>query len=167
VALGPDDAGEMAGTPPAPGEVHVLLLEGERDASGALLSVVPTPGSGVITAVDSALSAEDVRPLTDHVIVKSALFVDFDSVVEYFIAESRSDTATDIQAAVQEAYAGWLLWQQSAIGRDINPSELTTRLVNAGAKRAAVTEPAFTSLKRDQSARLYLSALSYGGVEDD
>jgi phage-related baseplate assembly protein len=167
VALGPDDGAEMAGTPPAPGEVFVLLLEGERDAAGVLTSVIPEPGAGVISAVDTELSAEAVRPLTDFVTVKAPEWQDFDCVVTYYIAESRSDSAADIQVAAQEAFDAYLLWQQSRIGRDINPSELIARLVNAGAKRAVVTEPAFTSLLRDESARLVYPSLTYGGVEDD
>lgn len=167
VALGPDDSGDMAGAPPDPGQVFILVIEGERDDSGVLTSVIPDPGVGVIAEVDEALSAEDVRPLTDEVIVKAPEFSDFDSIMTYYIGESRSDSAADIQVAVEEAYASWLLWQQSAIGRDINPSEAIARMVNAGAKRVTVTLPAFTALQRDESARCVYSALVYGGVEDD
>lgn len=166
VVLGPDDADDMAGTPPNPGEVHVLLLEGTRDDSGVVTSVIPTPSAGLLSTVSDALSAEDVRPLTDKVITEAPLFVDFDSDVTYYIAESRSESAAEIQAAVADAHAAYLLWQQSAIGRDINPDELRARLVNAGAKRV-VTISIFISLKRDQSARLASSSLTYGGVEDD
>lgn len=167
VALGPDDAADMAGTPPNPGEVHILLLEGTRDDAGNLLSVVPDPGAGVLSAVSDAASADDVRPLTDKVVTKAPVWSDFTTAVTYYIGKSRSDSASEIQAAVQDAYNAWLLWQQSAIGRDINPSELTTRLVNAGAKRVDIPSPVFTALKRDQSARLIAQALTYGGVEDD
>lgn len=167
VALGPDDGGEMAGYPPEPGEIHVLVIEGERDDAGVLISVVPAPGEGVLDAVDAALTPEEVRPLGDHMIIRAPVFSDFDAIVTYFIAESRSESATEIQAAAEEAFAAWLLWQQSAIGRDINPDELRARLVNAGAKRAVVTEPAFTALLRDQSARCVYQFLAYGGVEDD
>lgn len=167
VALGPDDGAEMAGTPPGPGQVFVLLIEGRRNSKGALISVVPEPGSGLLTTVDDALSAEDVRPLTDFVAVKAPQWSDFDAFITYYIARSRSDSAAAIQVAVQAAFDSWLLWQQSAIGRDINPSELVARLVMAGAKRVEVTEPVFTSLMRDQSARLLTQSLTYAGVEDD
>jgi phage-related baseplate assembly protein len=167
VALGPHDAADMAGSPPNPGEVFILLLEGERDDSGVLLSVVPDPSGGLLATVGTALSAEDERPLTDLVITKAPVWEDFDAYVTYYIAGSRSDSAAEIQVAVEAAFEAWKLWQQSAIGRDLNPSELTTRLVNAGAKRAAILQPAFTSLKRDQSAKLIYSSLTYGGVEDD
>lgn len=167
VALGPDDAEEVASYAPGPGEVFVLILEGTRDTDGSLLSVVPEPDDGLLGEVEEALSAEDVRPLTDSVTVQAPLWEDFDCIVTYYIARSRSKTAAAIQVAVEEAYAEYLLWQQSKIGRDINPSELTTRLVNAGAKRVVVTSPSFQALLRDQSARLSYSFLGYGGVEDD
>ncbi len=167
VALGPDDGGSMSGAAPSPGQVLVLVIEGERDDAGNVISVVPEPSTGVLDAVGDALSPEDVRPLGDQVLRQAPVWSDFDAIVTYYIAESRSDSAADIQVAAQQAFADWLLWQQSAIGRDINPSELTTRLVNAGAKRAVVTEPAFTHLLRDQSARCIYQSLVYGGVEDD
>jgi phage-related baseplate assembly protein len=167
VALGANDHYEMAGSPPEPGEVFVLLLEGARDASRNLISVIPDPGPGLIDVVYAALSAEDQRPLTDLVTVKAPLFVDFDVDATYYIAESRSEFATTIQAAVQQAYLDYLLWQQSAISRDINPDELIARLLNAGAKRVVLPAPSFTPLQRDQSARLYAGVLAYGGVEDD
>src|SRR5688572_4680999 len=141
VALGPNDADYMAGTDPEPGEVHVCIIMGARDDDGALESVVPDPEAGLLTTVEEALTAEDVRPLTDFVTVKAAEFVEYDSVATYYIGRSRAKQATEIQDAVEEAYDAYQLWQQSKIGRDINPSELVTRLVNAGAKRVAVTDP--------------------------
>jgi len=167
VALGPDDAGDMAGTPPDPGEVFVLVIQGERDAGGVLTSVVPTPEAGLLTTVDEALSAEDVRPLGDSLTVKAPAFVEFDCVITYYIARSRSDSAADIQDAVDDAYDAYLLWQQSKIGRDINPSEANRLICNAGAKRTVISSPSFVSLDRDESAIADYVQLVYGGVEDD
>jgi len=167
VALGPDDSGDMAGTPPDPGEVFVIVIKGEHDVSGVLTSVVPEPDGGLLTTVGDALTAEGVRPLTDSVTVKAPEWQDFDCIATYYIGRSRSNSASEIQAAADDAFDAYLLWQQSAIGRDINPSELITRLVNAGAKRVVVTDPAFTALQRDESARASYVQLMYGGVEDD
>lgn len=167
VALGPDDASAMAGYPPGPCEVFILILKGARDDDGAVESVVPDPDSGLLDTVDEACSAEDVRPLTDSVTVKAPEWVDFDAIATFYIARSRSKSAASIRVAVEEAFSTYLLWQESKIGRDINPDELRTRLVNAGAKRVVVTEPDFQALMRDQSARLSYPFLAYGGVEDD
>ncbi len=167
MVLGPNDALYVVSYSPNAGEVFVIILKGERDDDGVLTSVVPDPDSGLIAEVLAALSAEDVRPLTDLVFVLEPIWEDFDCVATYYIARSRVASAASIEVAVQEAFDAYLLWQQSKIGRDINPSELTARLVNAGAKRVAVTEPAFAELKRDQSARCTYQLLVYGGVEDD
>jgi len=167
VALGANDSGQMAGPAPNPGEVHVFLIEGVRDASGALVSVVPNPSGGLLTLVGGVLSGEDQRPLTDSVIMKSARFVNIDVDVTYYISRSRSRQAEQIVAAVEAAHLAYLLWQQSSIGRDVNPSELTTMLVNAGAKRVSIASPVFAALKRDESALAIYDTLTYGGLEDD
>lgn len=168
VALGPDDDGEVAFYPPAAGQVFVLIIKGTRDASGTLTAVVPDPDVELIATVETALSADDVRPLCDQVIVQAPAWHDFDTIVSFSIATSRSDSVATITTDVEQALTDWLLWQQSKIGRDLNPSELIKRMMNAGAKRVDVTEPAFTSLLRDQCARSsgYV-LLGYGGVEDD
>lgn len=167
VALGPDDAAAMAGYPPGTCEVFILILKGERNSQGVLTSVVPEPDDGLLETVEEACSAEDVRPLTDSVTVKAPEWVDFDAIATYYIPRSRSTSAASIITKVEAAWDAWLLWQQSKVGRDINPDELRARLLNAGAKRVEVTDPAFSALMRDQAARLSYSFLAYGGVEDD
>jgi phage-related baseplate assembly protein len=168
VALGARDAADMFSNPPPPaGDVWIFLTEGTRDANGVLISTIPTPSGGLLTTVGDALSAEDVRPLTDHVVPKTPIFRDFDVDATYYIAKSRSKSAVEIQAAVALAFDAYVLWQQ-AIGRDINPSELTTRLVNAGAKRVVLPLPfVFEALMSDQCSRIGYATLTYGGVEND
>jgi phage-related baseplate assembly protein len=166
-ALGIDDAGNMTGTAPTTGQVLVLLLEGTRDDDGNLTAVVPDPSSGLLTTVGDALSGEDVRPFTDHVIIQAPLFVDADLHVTYHIARSRSRSAIEIQAAVAEAFAAYQLWQQSKIGRDIDPGECDRLIRNAGAKRTVISTPAYTPLTLDQSARFVYVSLHYGGIESD
>lgn len=167
VALGPDDAVQMANTPPGPGHVFVYLLEGTRDDAGVLTDVVPDPSGGLLTSVAAALSAEDVRPLTDFVTVKAPQFIDFDAIATYYIPRSRAKQATQIQTAVEAAWSAWLLWQQSKVGRDINPDEGIKQIVTAGAKRVVFSSPGFDALSRDQSARASYVQLVYAGIEDD
>lgn len=166
--LGPRDADYVSYDAPTAGEVHILVIEGERDDEGTVTSVIPDPTDGLLTTVDEALSAEDVRPLGDYVNVSAPVFVDFEVVATYYISRDRSESAAEIQEAVEAAFDAYLLWQQSKVGRDINPSSLIGRLYAAGAKRVVVTEPAFESLLRDQAARLSgYGTLTHGGVEDE
>lgn len=167
VCLGPDDAGEMTGPTPTAGNVWLLVIEGARDAAGNLTSVIPDPSGGVLTAVRNATTGEEVRPLGDHVTIKAPTFSNFDLVVGYYIARSRSKSSAAIQAAAGVAFAAYVLWQQSSIGRDVNPSQLVADLVSAGAKRVVVTSPDFAQLDRNVSARCVYQQLTFLGVEDD
>jgi len=167
VALAQADAAEMAGSAPGSGEVQIKAIEGTRDASGALVSVIPDPSSGLLAAVLAACSAETVRPLTDYVTISAPRFVDVDLDVTYWIARSRSRQSTAIQAAVVAAFEAFQLWQQSAIGRDVNPDRLRAALVDAGAKRTTIASPAFAALKRDECARIRYVSIAFAGVEDD
>jgi len=124
------------------------------------------PTGDFLNAVEAALSAEDVRPLTDQVDAQAPSFVDFDLVATYYIARSRQDSADQIQAAVEAAWESFKTWQRK-IGRDVNPSQLIGALVAAGAKRVVVTNPAYAAVARKECSRLNYEFLGYGGLEDD
>ena len=57
------DVRDVSVTSPAPGEVLVTVLSHQSDGS---------PSAEVLAAVDNTLNAEDVRPLTDTVLVEAA-----------------------------------------------------------------------------------------------
>ncbi|MEN6371905.1 MAG: baseplate J/gp47 family protein [Armatimonadota bacterium] len=136
-------------------DVYILLVGGEL------------PGDELKQAVTSILTADTVRPLTDQVTVKAPALVDYTLEVSYYIRNSDAARASEIQTAVEAAINGWVLWQRSAIGRDLNPSELIARIIQAGAKRAAVTSPAYTAISATSIAHLSGTAtVTYGGMED-
>ncbi len=168
-ALGPQDGGDLASYPPEPGAVLVLIIEGERDSDGNVISVIPAPSNGLLETVRVALSAETVRPLTDYVYTGQPIFVDYDIDVTYYIARSRRAQTTEIRAAVEAAFAAWKL-AQTRIGVDINPDALRAAIVNAGAKRCTVYSPSFTVILSDQCSRNgygYDDVLTYGDIEND
>ena len=45
---------------------------------------------------------------------------------------------------MQQAFADYLYWQKTKIGRDINPSKCDQLLVEAGAKRTDISEASST-----------------------
>lgn len=53
------------------------------------------------------------------------------------------------------------------MGRDINPTELTARIRNAGAKRVSVTAPVFTAVEEGKLPKAGTVTVTYGGLEDD
>lgn len=125
------------------------------------------PEDAVIQALQKYLEDENVRPLTDKVKVKAPGTVDYRLELTYYINSSDSSKAATIQQKVTEAIEGYVKWQRSKIGRDINPSELMKRIVAAGAKRAEIKDPVFTKIGKADVAKLVSKQVNYGGVEDD
>ena len=115
-------------------EVRVLLKDGSL------------PSQALLDGILEYLDDDKIRPLTDRVKVLSPSTREYDLDVEYYIAKSNASRAVSIQAAVSAAVAGYHEWQTKEIGRDINPSELVRRMVEAGAKRVVVKSPEFVSL---------------------
>lgn len=148
--------GDVSVTNPDPGEVLVefILADGEL------------PAAGLINQVDAALSDETVRPLTDDVTVAAPGQTGYNIDFTYYINQSDAATVADIQAAVTQAVADYTLWQKTKIGRDINPDELITRVLNAGAKRLVVTVPAYAALTNTVALE-GTTDIVYGGLEDD
>ncbi|PWK16055.1 baseplate assembly protein [Tumebacillus permanentifrigoris] len=143
-------------TSPSPGvvEIRPLMEQGEM------------PTSNVINAVLAACSDKRVRPLTDHVTVLAPDQVAFEVDFTYWISSDRMTDVAGIQSAVQFAVDDYVVWQKSKLGRDINGSELTRRILNAGASRAEVRLPIYYQLEPTQVASDDGVSIVYGGLED-
>lgn len=141
---------------PAPGEVEIRpLLEGGE-----------IPSQEILDAVAEVCNDKEIRPLTDKVTVLAPTVVNFDINLTYWIDKSNSTIAASIQDAVDEAVNDYITWQKSKLGRGINPSELTARVMAAGAKRVDITLPVFTQITLEQVAVANNVTVQYGGLED-
>lgn len=133
------------------------------------------PSTEIINAVTIALSDKTVRPLTDHVAVQAPGEKLYDISFKYFINTEDRDRILTIQRDVELAVQDYVVWQRSVVGRDINPSELTRRIMAAGVKRVEITSPIFTRVKSGTEADSYgveLAVLrnktvTFGGYEDE
>ena len=166
---GPDDAyvfwaktynaniGSVRPTSPVPGEavIYVLLQDGTM------------PGQEILEGLEEYLFSSKIRPMTDLVTVKAPTAVNFAINLTYYINQSDLAQAVTIQREVERAVAEYLTWQTTEIGRDINPDELTRRIKAAGAKRVAMTSPAFTVVGDEAVAQCMARSVIYGGLEDD
>lgn len=127
---------DVKATSPVPGEVDVRVL----------LSGGELPGEEMLKAVDDILSADKVRPLTDHVTVAPPETVPYNIDFTYYTQEgaavSDATVADNIAAAVQ----AFKDWQGAKMGRDVNPSYFTALLIQAGAKRVEVRSPVFAKV---------------------
>lgn len=95
----------------------------------------------------AACSADEVRPLTDYVIVEDADIVPYDVEFTYYLQTGSRKSATDIAADVQKAVKQYTSWQDTKLGRDVNPSRLVSLLMGTGIKRVEIASPLFTKLE--------------------
>lgn len=150
---------------PKPGDVVVYpgLVSGEI-AKAEILKLVET-----------ALTDKKVRPLTDNVSVKAPIAKNYSINLQYYIDYDNAYYADTIKARVDEAVTDYTKWQSGKVGRDIIPSELIRRIMEAGAKRVTVTSPIFTVVKdgrKEDGYQVELAqctgkTITYGGVEHE
>lgn len=140
-----------------PGEVTIwALLEGGE-----------IPGKEMLDAISNHLNADNIRPLTDKVIVKPPTEIKYNINVRYWIARSQQTSAVAIQAAAEKAVEDYISWQRAKLGRDINPTELYFKLRSAGVKRAEISEPLFVATPDNSVAVPNDIKSIFAGLEDD
>ena len=138
-----------------PGYVEIYPL-----MTGGLL-----PSDEVLNEVYEVCNAENIRPDTDYLTVKAPVAVNYALNVTFWIDENNSSSSQILKALCETAASDWITWQRSALGRDINPSELVHRLVEAGAKRVEVSSPSFRVLNDWELAVCSSQSITYGGLE--
>ena len=125
------------------------------------------PDQTILDAVREALNAEDVRPLTDKVIVAAPVGVEYAVEGGWYLSRKDAALSGSIEAAVAAAVERFRLWQRSRPGRDINPDHLQNLVKQAGAKRMAITSPEFAVLEPWQIARETSINFVFLGLEDE
>ena len=129
------------------------------------------PGSEILDLVAAACSPNTRRPVTDFVSVFAPTPFEYTLDIDYYIRDTDEVLAGTIQDAVEQAVADWILWQRSAIGRDLNGDELIKRCLEAGAKRVVINspDPAFQVMDYNQLAvhdEDTEPVISYAGIEE-
>lgn len=125
------------------------------------------PGESLLKRVSEYLADSNIRPLTDNVSVQAPETKEYDIEFTYYISSSDKSIVSTIQADVDTAVNLYNTWQTEKIGRDINPSYLIRKIMEAGVKRVEIISPVFTVLSNTTIARLGTVTVNYGGLEDD
>ena len=125
------------------------------------------PDEAMIQKVEEYLSDRSIRPLTDKIIVKGPIAEEYDIELTYYIPSSSKSAVTTIQQDVDTAVSVYNAWQTEKIGKDINPSYLIQKVMEAGAKRVSVKSPEFKVIGDNTIAKTGAVKVTYGGVEDD
>lgn len=127
------DVLDASATSPDPGEVVIAILArpDEDNPSGA------APPE-LVAIVADALSADTVRPLTDHVTVQSAGITDYQ--IEAELTLFAGPDANLIRQTALDFLDAWLDTNRR-IGRDVPRSALIAALHVAGVQRVELVEP--------------------------
>jgi phage-related baseplate assembly protein len=112
------------------------------------------PSQGILDKVLVACSADDVRPLTDHVAVEAPSVQNYDIELKYYTTAADESKVIETIEGDGGAISRYNSWQCSVLGRDINPDQLRKLILApswdsdnlVGAIRVDVTAPVFTEL---------------------
>lgn len=142
---------------PTPGVVEIIpLLQGGE-----------IPGEEILNAVAEKCNDEEIRPLTDNVTVRAPEVYNYDIKLTYWINKDDAAAVSSIQTTVEAAVQAYVLWQKSRLGRDINPSELIRRVMQAGAYRVDTGGLSYYEIDYDTVAIAQTVTVTYGGLADD
>ena len=146
---------DASATSPSPGEVVVTVLARQGDG---------TASSQLLTTVDNAVSAEDVRPLTDFVIVQSAEILAYAiAATLYFYPGPDSQVVLAEAREMAQRYAN----EQHRLGKDITLSGLYAALHRPGVQRVELASPTATiTVNRQQAAYCTNITLTDGGIDE-
>lgn len=145
---------------PTPGEVDVYVL----------LTDGTLPTEDTLEQIEEHLSDENIRPLTDYVVVKAPTASNYEIELHYWINQEDSSKAAQIQADVEAAVEQYRLWQQTKIGRDITPGKLLQLVFAAGASRvdnSKLKPAAWKKLEAMQVAQCTKVSVVYEGYKDE
>ncbi|REE92638.1 baseplate J/gp47 family protein [Cupriavidus plantarum] len=140
-------------TSPAPCEVLVTVLSREGDGSA---------DEELCQAVEAALSADDVRPLTDLVTVESAEIVPYSVRARIYTFPGPDSSVVLTEARTKlDAYVA----ETHRIGREVTLSGLYAALHVDGAERVELLEPlASVPATNTQAPHCIAIDIAYGGV---
>lgn len=160
------EIGDVIVNSPTPGVIAIHTLMDDGDIAG----------DEIKAAILQTCSADSVRPLTDYVTVVDPVEVSYDITMTYYLSEDSTESAADLQDAIETAVSEYVAWQSQKLGRDINPSKLIQMVMAAGAKRVVITSPTYCHLEdgRDiddpqtpEIAKVGTITLTNGGYEDE
>lgn len=149
------DVADVSVMSPEPGRVRVHVMAADGDG---------TPSSDLLAVVEAALTAGDVRPLTDQVEVAAA------EVVPYTVTAVLWIYAGPDQEVVRLAAEGALLDYaagQHKLGRDVTMSGIYRALHQDGVQRVDLSAPAADLvIGGGQVSRLAEYSVTVGGIDE-
>lgn len=125
------------------------------------------PNATELNRVIAAVTPKKVRPLGDRVTVTYPAEQAYNIDITYYIDASKKDDETKIRKAIEDeggAIASYELWQKSKINQNINPDQLKFMIMQAGANRVVLNQPAFTLVSGGKIPKRGTLNVVYGGI---
>lgn len=135
-----------------------VRIEIVRDMRGRV-KIVPIcaggelPSEDVLADVLAVVSADDIKPLTDIVTVEAPQIENYDIELTYYVNTANESAVVSAVEGSGGAIDNYVYWQGSTLDQDINPDELTKRILNAGASRVEIVKPVYTELDNTTVAK--------------
>lgn len=146
-----------------------------RDMAGIVL-IVPIlyggkiPGDDIIQKVYEACNTDDVRPMTDLVIVQPPTAVLYDIDIKYYTTAAEESECIETIEGKNGAIDQYKEWQGTKMGRAINPDKLRSFCLSpksgTGCTRIEVVSPTYRELINTQTA-LFNSLTVSHAIERD
>lgn len=122
-----------------------------------------TPSAEILTAVETRLNAEGIRPLSEEVLVSAAIVVEYSIDIDlYVFPGATSETLlAQAQTALEKYTAAY-----HAVEADIEPTAVSAAAFTAGVKRTVVNSPA-AAIVNDETQAAYCTGITLriAGVE--
>lgn len=144
-------------TSPAAGQVKITVLMKDGEP----------PTQTVLDKVLEVCSNKKVRPLTDLVTTAAPAQETYNIIFTYYISQDNAAQEAQIKEAIEGqngAVDQYKAWQNSKLGRSINPDYLRQLVLNAGANRIDITEPVHTEVDDEFVASIGEVNITYGGL---
>lgn len=143
-------------------DVQSIDISIDVDLAGKVL-IVPIleggeiPTDDILQKVAESCSAEDVRPMTDQVIVKAPTQVEYELNITYYTTVTNESDCINTIEGPEGALEQFKIWQDSKMGRDINPDKLRALCLSpehgVGCTRIVVESPEYKDLKETEVAK--------------
>lgn len=110
------------------------------------------PDEALLATVLEKCSQSDIRPLTDHVIVKAPDVVTYDIELVYYTTAAEEAACIQTIEGAGGAIDRYVYWQGSSLKRDINPDYLRKQILapgwegSTGATMVNIVSPVYTDL---------------------
>ena len=146
---------DASATSPAPAEVVLTVLSREGDG---------TAENDLLAVVEKALNSESVRPVADHLTVRSAEIIAYSVDATLFLYPGPE--AEPVMAAAKASLQKYIT-SQTRLGRDIRRSAIYAALHVEGVQRVELASPlADVVLDKTQAASCTEWSVTNGGTDE-